>query len=118
MEQCAVSVWMCLVLELAAQGQRWLWHGVALSMCCRSAPGGASSITPDLSFFLLVGDQAASTLQLQAGEGEVKHTSKCTCPKQKAREAERLRCCLQCWLSVGVTLRSGTARKSLLETLW
>lgn len=49
----------------------------------------------DLPFFLLVGDRAARTQQLQAGEGEMKNTSKCTCPKQKAREAERLRGCLQ-----------------------
>lgn len=43
----------------------------------------------DLPFFFLE-DEAARTQQLQAGEGEMKHTSKCTCPKQKAREAEGL----------------------------
>lgn len=48
-----------------------------------------------LPFFLLVGGQAARPRQLQAGEGEVKRTSKRTRSEQKAREAERLGGCRQ-----------------------
>lgn len=119
MEQSVDSVWMCLVLELGVQAQRccWLWR--CLSPC---AVGQSLGVLPaslsDLPTLLLLGDQAARTQQLQAGEGGMRHPSKCTCPKQKAREAERLRRCCSCWLSVGVTLRSGTALRSLLETLW
>lgn len=72
---------------------------LAVAQCCvlrGSAPGGASSITfkPPISSSSLEVRQPGPR-QLQAGEGEMKRTSKYTCSKQKVREAKRLHGCMQ-----------------------
>lgn len=94
----ALSVWMCSALELGEQGQSccWPWRSVVWLCALRVSTQGCFQhrFQTSLSFSSLEVRQPGSR-QLQAGEGEMKRTSECTCSKQKVREAERLCGCVQ-----------------------